>query len=387
MTTFTKDKSRQGIAGARKRPGAAPRVRVATFADYGGVAALLGRNGLPIRPCEDWVTYWNGNPVFEQRHGDWPIGWVLEDQNGEIVGSISNVPLAMQFNGRPVRAAAACSWAVDPIYRGYALQIFNEWMRQKHVDLGMSTTVSAASHTAYEAFRWARVPAGDWSRAEFWITNHRSLVRSLLAAKSVPLAGAWSWLACPGVACLDRWRSGSLRRNGSTSEIGWSAGFDDSFDEFWTELQFQERHVLLADRSRETLAWHFRIGLKHRSVWIVTAIRRSRLVAYGVFDRLDHQKLGFTRIRFVDFQALRGEEELLRVFLASALDRCRNEGIDVLEITGGWLRRESLPSIAPPHGRALGSWTYYYKPSDEFRAALTGPAAWAPTSYDGDASL
>lgn len=387
MTSFTKDKSRQRIVTARKRPGAAPTVRISTFADYGGVAALLGRNGLPIRPREDWITYWKGNPAFEQRHGDWPIGWVLEDQDGEIVGSISNVPLAMQFSGRPVRAAAACSWAVDPIYRGYALQIFNEWMRQKHVDLGMSTTVSAASHTAYEAFRWARVPAGDWSKAEFWITNHRSLIRSLLTAKAVPLAGAWSWLACAGLAGVDRCRSYSLGRIASTAEIGWSTDFGDRFDEFWSELQHQGCQVLLADRSRETLAWHFRIGLARRSVWILTATRRSRLVAYGVFDRLDHQKLGFTRIRFVDFQALRGEEELLRVFLASALERCRKERIDMLEITGGWLRRESLPAIAPPHGRALGSWTYYYKPSEEFRAALTGPAAWAPTSYDGDASL
>jgi len=176
-------------------------------------------------------------------------------------------------------------------------------------------------------------------------------------------------------------------RIASTAEIGWSTDFGDRFDEFWSELQHQGCQVLLADRSRETLAWHFRIGLARRSVWILTATRRSRLVAYGVFDRLDHQKLGFTRIRFVDFQALRGEEELLRVFLASALERCRKERIDMLEITGGWLRRESLPAIAPPHGRALGSWTYYYKPSEEFRAALTGPAAWAPTSYDGDASL
>jgi len=38
-------------------------------------------------------------------------------------------------------------------------------------------------------------------------------------------------------------------------------GFDNRFDDFWSELKQQNDNILLACRSRETLAWHFRSPL------------------------------------------------------------------------------------------------------------------------------
>jgi hypothetical protein len=70
------------------------------------------------------------------------------------------------------------------------------------------------------------------------------------------------------------------------------------------------------------------------------------------------------------------------------MNRCRKEGIPFLEVTGCWLNRPSLPRVVAPYHRNLPCWAYYYKAKEkQLSEALQDSAAWAPSSFDGDASL
>src|ERR1044071_1981989 len=100
-----------------------PNIREAEFQDYGQISALHVRNGLATRFREDWMALWTGNPAYNTSRQHCPIGWVLENDKGEIVGSIGNIPLTYHFRRRELRAAAPCSWVVDPPYRGYSMLI------------------------------------------------------------------------------------------------------------------------------------------------------------------------------------------------------------------------------------------------------------------------
>jgi hypothetical protein len=120
----------------------------------------------------------------------------------------------------------------------------------------------------------------------------------------------------------------------------------------------------------------------------VTASEGSRLVAYAIFDRQDNAALGLKRIRFLDFQALTGYEKIIGSALNCMLRKCRREGVHVLEYAGRWLNRPGLPSLSAPYQRTLSYWTCYYKARDkELCEALKDPKAWAPSLFDGDASL
>ena len=149
---------------ARRRPqyasAPAAKVRVASFEDYDQIAAVHKRNGLTVRPREDWITFWKGNPAYRRLEDRWPIGWVLETHSGEIVGSIANLPLEYRLGGYDLVAAASCGWAVDAPYRGSALQLLGSFMNQPDVDFLLSTTVNDRSEPAYRAFGWSRVPVG-----------------------------------------------------------------------------------------------------------------------------------------------------------------------------------------------------------------------------------
>jgi hypothetical protein len=361
-------------------------VRTATFEDYDQIAALQIRNDLPARAYEDWLTLWTGNPVYQQAGGQWPIGWVLETRGGDIVGSIGNIPLAYQLRGRELLAATSCAWVVDASYRSYSMLIMSCLMRQKDIDLFICTTVSSVSESSYRtAFQFSRVPVGTWDKSAFWITNHRGFSQSALTMKSIPLAKLMSDPVSAALFCWDGFRDSGLRVNSASSEIELCPDFDNRFDEFWEELKHQKDDALLAARARDTLAWHFRYSLMRQNVWILAASKGSRLIAYAIFDRPDNLAIGLKRIRLVDFQALNGGEKELGSALCWMLDKCREEGIHVLEISGCWLDRTKLPQIPAPYHRNLSSWIYYYRAIDKnLSEPLADPKVWAPSSFDGD---
>jgi len=265
--------------------------------------------------------------------------------------------------------------------------LLNCLTRQKDVDLLVSTTVSSSSEPALKLFEWCRTPVGTWDKSVFWITNYRWFAKTVLSLKSVPFARVISYPVSAALFCREKFKAAGAAPKASTTEIERCADFDSRFDQFWEELKEQNDNVLLAVRTRETLAWHFQYSQMRRSVWILTARKGSRLVAYAV-DRQDNIPSGLKRVRFVDFQALKGSEEALRSAVCWMLHQCREQGIYILENVGCRLERPGLPSIPAPDNRTLPSSSYYYKASDsDLCETLKDAAVWAPSSFDGDASL
>src|SRR5262249_424083 len=79
--------------------------RAARFEDYDGIAGLQARNGLTTRTYSAWSALWTENPTAINSESRFPLGWVLEDSDGQIRGYLGNVPLAYAFQGRLIRAA------------------------------------------------------------------------------------------------------------------------------------------------------------------------------------------------------------------------------------------------------------------------------------------
>jgi hypothetical protein len=381
------EKAYANRGGTWKQLGGPPKVRQAVFEDYDQIAALQLRNGLTMRSREDWVALWKGNPVFEASAGRWPIGWVLEAEDREIVGSIGNLPFSFQFRGRELRVGSPCGWAVDPQYRIYSLLILSRFLKQKEVDLFIFTTVGPRAAPVASALQLSRVPVGQWHKSAFWITNYRRFSEAVLNTKSVRLGAVMSYPASAALFCWDKFRDVRIPEGGSTAEIELFTEFDRRFDEFWEDLKHQKNDTLLAARTQQTLRWHFRNTPQRPATWILGVLEGSRLTAYAIFDRSD-SAFGLKRVRLVDFQALSGSEEALGVTLRWMLSRCREDGIHILEVTGCWLNRPGLPKIVAPYHRTLPSWVYYYKARErQLSETLRDPAVWAPSSFDGDSSL
>lgn len=371
----------------RKKPRRSPALREASFKDYEQIAALQARNGLGERGgYEEWSHLWLGNPVYRGLHGEWSIGWVLEDDQSRIVGYMANIPLLYEFEGREILTASGRGWAAEPEYRSASLLLLDCVINQPRVDLYLNNTVGVTSTPAVTAFQCPHVPVGVWDQSVFWITHYQGAVESLLWQKNYRQAKLLSYPLSAAICLKER-----LTRKGLSAgdvEVETCTTFDGRFDDFWADLKGRSPHVLLAVRTREMLEWHFKYALHTRQVWIGTVVDGGRMVAYAVFDRRDRADIGLRRMRLVDFVSLDGGAALLSPLLSWALKRCRDEGMHVLEVVGRWLEKGELLDDVAPYRRKLPAWRYVYRANNPGLAeSLSDPRAWAPSLFDGDASL
>jgi len=364
-----------------------PKFREATFEDYPQIAALESRYGLNPKSYEEWKHLWVANPAY-QNFPRWPIGWVGENDDKEIVGCVSNIPLAYEFNGEPLVVATSRSFVVDSRYRAYSLSLLAHFFNQKNVDLFLNTTVNAQALKLQEVFRAARVPTGTWNRSAFWITSYRAFSASLLAKSRVYGASLLSYPASAGLFLRDKLRSGMWQSAGHHTPVSLCSRFDDRFNVFWERIRKQNSNRLLAVRSREILEWHFQYALAKNRAWVLTSSNGDELSAYAIFCRQDNPGLELERMRLVDFQALDGQAELLKPMLLHALEMCQREGIHMMEAIGFSAEKERAIEGANPYYRELASWRYFYRATDrQLALSLQNPGAWDPTCFDGDSSL
>jgi hypothetical protein len=253
------------------------------------------------------------------------------------------------------------------------------------VDLFLTNTNSVASSAAVDAFQCRRVPVGHWDEYVFWITNYQGFLERSLRGKHYPMARSLSYPLAAAVSVKNLLTKKALPS--SDVEVEACSAFDERFDDFWIDLRGSSQHLLLAVRTREVLEWHYKYALLSNRVWIGTVVDRARIMAYAIFDKKEYAN-GFKQVRLVDFQSLDGGTALLSPLLSWAHGKCREGGVHTLANIGRWLEKgEWLEGIAP-YRRKLPSWVYFYRANDAGLAeSLSGPRAWAPSLFDGDANL
>lgn len=360
-------------------------LREACFADHGAIVALETAQGLKPKAFAEWCALWQDNPCYQELGPSWPIGWVLETSAGEIVGSLCNLPLPYVYRGQKLLVAAGRGWAVDEQYRGYALLLMDEYLNQSRVDLFLNTTVNGSAADAFSVFGCLRIPAGDWCRAAFFITHYRAFAESALRIRQSGKPRLLSYPVGLALCAKVRFTAGRIPR--SRIPVEFSHNFDERFDAFWEALS-DNGETLLAVRNRAVLQWHFAASLARNELWVLTVSQNNEIQACGIFQRRDEPQFGLKRMRLVDFQALHSRAEFSAAILRQALDRCRAQGIHALENVGCDLENTQVFDEFAPFRRKLSAWSsFYLARTPELAESLRNPAAWAPSSYDGDSSV
>jgi len=367
------------------------RLRPASFEDYPGIAHLMGLYRLETKTADEWRHLWERNPEFVRVGDDWPIGWLLEDARDQIVGYVGNIPVAYEFRGQHLTAAATHAWVVDAAHRRSTIPLVHRYFSQKNVDLFIDASANYEAGKIFEAMHGHRTPSPRSDIALFWVTDHPRFVSSLLKRKGIPDARVARYLLSglmwgAGLTKQHRrrlWRSSV----GSGGHIQLLTQFDERFDDFW-ERQRLARDVILCVRDRQTLAWHFHYALARGEAWIFVLFEGSSIRAYAIFLRQDNRAVGLRRVRLVDVQALPGFEDALGPMIAAALVKCRSEGVHMLESIGFGGATRSFLEWHAPHRRRLPAWMFFYKVRDQrLDRELSRAEQWDVCSYDGDGSL
>jgi hypothetical protein len=371
----------------KRQRGPRPALRPARFEDYDQIMRLEATLSPNTPSLDDWRRLWLSNPLWPQVSSWWPIGWVLETTAGEIVGCMGNIPLQYHFRGERLVGAAGRGWVVSPAHRafGSALRLLHEHYHQPRVDLVMDTSVSEQA-SARAGHLSNRIPAGDWETVAYFIVGYRAFATRALQKLKVPLAEILAPPVGVGLQLKDAILSKHLRKPRASFEIEEIDRFDSRFDAFWDELLGQKSETVLAVRDAATLSWHFELPIRNRRLWIYTASRNGRLLAYCIFERKDSgQEL--RRMRLVDYQTIEQDADLLTDLLAVALRRCVADGVCVLDKSGLGLPQTRAFDEAAPYRRRQ-PWPFWFQASDPtLLSELRRPEFWEPTEYDGDASI
>jgi hypothetical protein len=368
-------------------PKSTVRFRQARFEDHGQIADLQARYGMETETYEAWIHVWANNPA-RQDFPDWPIGWILENEDNRVVGYIGNLPRRYEFGDRKLIVASTRGLVVDAPYRSYSLPLLNYFFKQKQVDLFLDTTVGPDALKAHQIFRASRVPSGMWDQAFFWITNYQGFSTSLLTRKQVVGAKALCHPLSAGLFLRDVLQGRRLRMRNNGLEASFCSKLDERFEDFWQKLHQNSSPRLLANHSQQSLDWHFKRPLAEGRAWVLAISKGSALSAYAIFLRQDNASFALKRMRLVDFQVLDGKTELLGPILCHALARCQREGIHMLEAMGFAPEKQRVIDSLLPHQRSLSSWRYFYKTANrELAESLKNPQVWDTSCFDGDASL
>ena len=363
------------------------KVREVALADYDEIAELQTAYKRPVKSYEEWSDLWTQNPVYLSLGGRWPKGWVIERQDGRIVGYLGNIPLFYELGGQRLLTAVGHAWVVDAKHRPYSLALLDLYFSQKKVDLFLNATVGPAGHDCFSVFGSPRVPTGDWGRSAFSITNRQGFLAAWLAEKSIPFTGPLSFGLAGALGIVQAFSSRASHRNGAGHSFELCKNIDSRFDVFWEGLRKNNPNLLLAVRNREVLEWHFKYPLRSDQVWILTA-GANPICAYAIFLRYDNPAARLTRMRLIDYQALDGTTDLLAPMLAWALERCRREGIHMFECIGFRPEKMRVINELSTYGRKLPCWMFFYKtPHPKLAEKLADPNAWDPSQFDSDASL
>ena len=316
------------------------------------------------------------------------MGWVLENDDGRIVGNLWNILMIYEFKGKKLVAAISSSWAVEKTYRAYSIPLHNKFFVQKNVDLFIATTANYTSGRVLEiAFKAKKIPFNSYNEILFWITNYHDFVKSFMVKKNIPL-NILSHPISLGLKVVDKIRNNRRIVRNKTIKIKEYHCFDQKFDVFWEKLKNKNPVRLLCIRNSEWLEWHYKDCKNTDKLSIFCAEKNREITAYGILRRADNPKINLTRMKLVDLQTIDNGEIAIEEIIKSCIEKCKREKISVFEIIGFNARKRNIIEKYNPLKRKLQSWPFFYKVNnEELDLELENSGVWDICEYDGDASL
>lgn len=363
------------------------KIREYNYSDQKEINKLSLKFNMGESSSDEERNRFENNPVLESIDFDWPKGWVMETEEGSIVGVFRNVPSVYYFRGGKYIAAIARGWIVDIPYRQYSLLLLNKFMAQKKIDFLLDTTASVEAEKVLVGFKCKRVPVSTCNQPLFWILDYSKFIKSYLKKKNK----ASNFLICFALSQGLRFKDMLLKKNKLNfkkgKDIELLTDFDSEFDGFWEELLKHKDNSLIADRSAKTLRWHYKSRTSNENLWILKYKQKNKMVAYMVLGDTSNKKIDLNRINIFDYQCI-ANRNLFLPLLKYAVGYFSNKNIHVVESIGFTEEIRDICKITKPYSRQLPSFPFLYKAKNmELESVLSDSSNWCPCDYDGDASL
>lgn len=359
------------------------KLREFSLKDYKSICDVQERNGLSSKPFSEWRHLLHEHPFRNQLTGI-PIGWVLENDKGEIIGANTNVPMLYEFNGKLIRVANASSWAVDENFRGYSIKLGMAWVNQKNVDLLIDISAIESVARLLVARKFQPLPSPWYTQSLLWILDYPTFICAVFRKKQIKTPFSINYLAGNLIRSADYIRrKNKIPSKSSMFVIHETTEFDEKFDEFWERLRKTKNRLLLL-RDAKSLHWRHKSLKDQDKLCIITALQDGRLKGYAILWEFSREHLGLRGFQVADLQAENDDPLCIESLLFHSLLATRSRGLHILEVTG--LNRHKRKTLEKLNPYKLPSYLmpYYYRATDSgLSEILRNESCWDPTISDG----
>jgi hypothetical protein len=366
------------------------RQREAQFADFDAVAKLKTQSGLSGDSLENWYRFWRDNAAVPFAKAPLSMGWVLEDE-GRIVGYLGSIPLLYHYGTRPLLAAAASGFAVEPVYRGFSIGLVASFYRQKNVDLFLNTSAIESVGRLAKAFQAEALPQEDYDNVLFWVLDVRRFLHAVAAKLGMngnvgTITRRLGSLGLQMEKTLRRRRprhvpSKFLITETSVSDIG------GDFEEVWRR-KVAEKPRLLANRDPLHLRWHFASPMSQQLTRVLRCEGPGRLTGYAIVQVETQQETGLRRCLLADMLVENDHPEAIKSLVAMAYDFAKKSDCHVFEVLGFPKNLRQILLEWKPYSRKYPACPFYFKATDRaLHGILRNEDSWYACPFDGDTTL
>jgi len=365
-------------------------VREVKLDDFDQVRDLNLRLGQGPDSLANWRRLWLANPALLDGKGDSPIGWTLETSQG-VIGFLGSVPLRYEFEGKSLRAAATCRFAVEPAYRPFSHLLVVSFLRQRNVDLFLNTTATVPAGKIMMALKASPLPQPDYGTVLFWVLDPRAFTKEVLKKLGVKpsligAATAVGSLAIKGEAAFRIRGPKSKRSQFTTREIALQE-IGLGFERLWADTA-REPGKLSAARTPEIMKWHFDPPGNRRTVKVFGTYAKNELLGYIIVRYEQSGAEDLRRALVADMLVKNNHPEILEQLFAAAASSAKNAECHVLEVMGFPRSVRQVLLRWKPYSRQYPACPFFFKARNrELHEKLMDERAWYACPFDGDSTL
>ena len=377
-------------------------VRELQLDDYLAMADVYRRNRLmepidppPVQPEQDpyyerWRHLWIGNPAIDPLDSRWPKGWVLEAKDGNIVGSILNIPFRYRLGADTLLCAGSGGWAVDTEYRADSLRLLNHFVRQE-VDLLVTTSPSGVARKIFSMYKFRTHPLPSYDTKLIFVLRYNKYMAEALPRHPRIFYNRLLRPVLSQLYFLRDFYAGrgrfSWRRPGKgVFDVEPVDSFDERFDALWMLTLAAHPDRLLLERDSKSLTWHFGFALKAQEARAYLLMKSGQPKGYAIFRYRTRNRI--KRAILADLQIVPGSEASLSSLFEAAAHDFDADKVALLEVTGFSDFKRDLIESFKPYRKPMMPQSYLYRlKRRELQPILDQAQTWDPCLIEGDATL
>ena len=361
-----------------EKPGSRLEIRPLHFSDGPAIASLSEQNGMGRLDLQAWQSVWEAYPLAADFR-EIPIGWVLENAEGRVLGYLGNMHQMYEYHGVFLKAASSGSWMVDAAHRGTALPLVIAFYKQKGIDLYLNGSANQLTIKVMAAFKIPRIPLPDYNTPCFWALRPRAFALAVMRRKSIPGASVLSWMAGSAIGIWDLSRQSG--RGKQSVAVNQCETFGLGFDDIWPRLSSATPR-LRAVRNAAILQWKFGVDLRAGNAIILVAGPINQPSGYAVLIRRDPSELGMEMFDIADIQAVGDDPEVFKSLILAGIEAAHERGADALKLSTGTPAKRRPAEALRPYSYQLPYWQLYYKAAPSVTVDLSQSDSWDFSRFD-----